>query len=196
MPPDEAALIVELFVRREARYAEADVFRLTRMRPEQLEEEIAKGGVEPWVEAGMRWFDWADVAHLAFLRWRPRMVMEALRAANAAHALPLLNQTHTIRLELPLYQIRILHWLAVNGSEPGAPQLTASDVAERALNDLAEDTDDEADLDIRGFLAARNFPVSEPAPQIVRPACIFCGAALHPGEDAVCAACQARHVPP
>lgn len=195
IPPEEAALIVELFAARQARYEEADVFRLTLVRPEQLAEAVAQGAVEPRRKGGVRWFAWPDVAHLALLRWRPRMVMEALRSANAAHALPLLNQTHTIVIEVPLYEIRALHWLAVHESEPGGPQLTASDIVERALNDLAENTADYAEIDIPGFLAARNFPVSALTPQLVRAACIFCGTTLVPGEEAVCESCCDRHVP-
>jgi hypothetical protein len=195
VPPQEAALIVELFAKRQARYTEADVFRLTLVPRAQLEEEIANGAVEPRMKRGERWYAWPDVAHLAYFRWRPRMVMEALRDASAGNALPTLNQTYTIQIEVPLYEIRLLHWLALQESEPGGPQLTASDVAERALNDLAENTREEAERDIRGFLAARNFPVSNPTPQIVKSACMFCGTALLPGEDAICRSCQERHVP-
>ncbi len=62
------------------------------------------------------------------------MIAAAVRRAGMEHALPRLNETHTIRVALPLYQIRLLHWLAVTRSEPGKPELTVSDVLEHDVS--------------------------------------------------------------
>lgn len=194
--PDEAALIVELFARRQEVYAEDDVFRLTRVAPARLQAAVAEGEIEPVTGHDGRWFAWGDVAHLAFLRWTARMVTNALRHVNATNALPLLNQTRTIRLELPIYQIRLLHWYAVDRSEPGAPALNASDVAAGVLHDLADNTDDDAELEVPGFIAARNFPESTPSPQIVKASCVYCGTASVREGHAACAECEVRHEPP
>jgi hypothetical protein len=196
IPPDEAGLIVELFVHRQEMYGEADVLRLARITPERLQEAIHYDEAEPVACDGVRCFAWNDVANLAFLRWTPRMVTEALRAANATHALPLLNQTRTIRLELPIYQIQLLHRHAVHRSEPGKPPLNASDIAADALRDLAEFPDKAAAQDIPGLIAARTFPAVHPLQPIAEASCLYCGSTSVGGGRAVCAECEARHEPP
>src|SRR5437763_13662624 len=184
-------LIVELFVHQRPLYDEADVLRLARIAPARLELAIDQGEVEPLSHAGARRFTWAEVVELAILRWTPRMIAGALRRAGAEHALPYLNQTRTIRIELPLYQIRLLHWLAVSGSEAGKPPLNVSDVLERELDALA--ADDRAEREVRGFRAAREFPSSARRPHALEQSCIYCGSqALVRGCDA-CAACIDRH---
>ncbi|HYU25636.1 MAG TPA: hypothetical protein VEO74_10565 [Thermoanaerobaculia bacterium] len=195
---DDEELIVELFAHRRERYDEPSVLRLTRATAARLRTAIAEGEVEPIDEGGARSFVWADVAQLALARWTPRMISAALERAGARDALPPLNQTHTIRVELPLYQIRLLHWLAARWSEEGKPPLNVSDVLERQLDGMATLDGVDAVLiegRIPGFRSASQFPFrEEPAPAAAE-RCVYCGAAP-PTESGACAECAARNEPP
>jgi hypothetical protein len=101
------------------------------------------------------------------------MIAAAVRRAGMEHALPRLNETHTIRVELPLYQIRLLHWLAVTRSEP------VERGAAGAIPNLG---------------AATEFPFAREPPQRGEKSCIYCGGAVPAGRDA-CVSCVARHGP-
>src|SRR5947209_248566 len=136
-------LLLELFLHRRTTYTDPEVLRLTRLTPEKLRLAIEEWDLEPLDEAGSRTFAWTDVAHLALVRWTPRMIARALGRAGAAQALPPLNRMHTIPVELPLYQIRLLHWLAESHSEPGEPPRNASDILEHEIvQHLAVTADD------------------------------------------------------
>jgi hypothetical protein len=196
MSQDDDARIVELFVRRRDRYDEPTVLRLTRATAAQLRVSIEEGEVEPDEQSGVRTFSWADVVHLALRRWTPRMISAALARAGARQALPLLNQTRTIPVELPLYQIRLLHWLAAESSEPGKPRLNASDILERQIDALVSGLEPaEATViegAIHGFQAASQFPQPEEAAPDVEERCLYCGS-RRVSERGACASCAVLH---
>lgn len=190
------ALIVELFNFRRDAYDELDVLRLTRATAAELRAAIREGEVEPYGERSRRKFLWADVALLAMKRWTPRMITQALARQQVLDGgLPRLNQTRTIQVELPVYQIRYLHWLAQRTSEPGKPPLNVSDVLERQLDGEAgapEDVDVALlEQAIPGYMEAAAFPRAvEPAEDEER--CIYCGTLLV-GTTGPCGDCAARH---
>jgi len=65
----------------------------------------------------------------------------------------------TIEVELPLYQIRLLHHLAEQRSSRGGLTLAASDVLEYELGTLACEEDAAAiERAIPGFAAAAHYP--------------------------------------
>lgn len=193
---DDDARIVELFVRRRDRYDEPTVLRLTRATAAQLRLSIEEGEIEPDERSGMRTFGWADVVHLALRRWTPRMISAALARAGARQALPHLNQTRTIPVELPLYQIRLLHWLAAESSEAGTPRLNASDIVERQIDALVSGLEPADALAIEGaihgFRAAWQFPQPQEAAPDVRERCIYCGSS-RVRESGACASCLVLH---
>ena len=193
---NDDALLVELFVHRRETYDELDVLRLTRATAAELRAAIAEGEVEPAGEPRRRTFRWADVALLALHRWTPRMVSQALARHGVLEAgLPHLNQTRPIQVELPIYQIRYLHWLARQASEPGKPSLNVSDMLERLLDG---DAGAPGDVDavhlqraIPGYMKAAEFPRAD-TPPAVEERCIYCGAVLV-GATGACAGCAALH---
>lgn len=134
------------------------------------------------------------MAYLALERWTPRRIARAFARAGRANVLPYLNQVRTISVELPLYQIRLLHYLAEMRSG-GRPRLTVSDVLEYELAALAaEEEPDVIDREIAGFEGALNFPSTEHWPQVFEIQCLFCGTAIDERRE-ICAACVERHAP-
>ena len=189
-------LLVELFVHRRDTYDELDVLRLTRVTAAQLRAAIREGEIEPFGERNRREFHWADVALLAMKRWTPRMITEALAGQGVLDAgLPRLNQTRAIQVELPLYQIRYLHWLAQRAGEPGQPPLNASDVLEQQLDAAAGAPDDvdavHLECAIPGYMDAAAFPRAVEPPEDEE-RCIYCGTVLV-GAVGACADCAALH---
>ena len=151
--------LLELFVERRPFYELAEAERLADLSTERLEQAIAEGAVEPVADGSSLLLAWEDVAFLALQRWPPRQLARILRRAGQASVLPPLNQFHTIRVELPAYQIRLLHYLAERRSRRGAPPLALSDVLEYELGMLAFEEDLAAiDRAIPGFAAAAHYP--------------------------------------
>jgi hypothetical protein len=186
--------VLQLFVRRRAFYRLADVRRLLRLSAERLEQAIAEGAAEVVSDGTSMRIAWEDVAALALTHWTPRRIASLLAGAGHAGALPPLNQWRTITVELPVYQIRLLHHLAERRSTPGAPPLAASDVLEYELGALAFEEDVTAiDRVIPGFAAAANYPSLQDQPQATQ-GCVFCGADGGAAQD-ICTACRVRHVP-
>ena len=195
---NDDALLVELFVHRRETYDGVDVLRLTRATAAELRAGIAEGEVEPIGERGQRKFRWSDVALLALHQWTPRMISQALAQHGVLDAgLPQLNQIRSIQVELPIYQIRYLHWLARQGSEPGRPPLNVSDILERQLDAAAGAPDDvdavHLERAIPGYMKAAEFPRAD-APPAAEERCIYCGAVLA-GTVAACADCAVLHEP-
>lgn len=195
---NDDALLVELFVHRRETYDELDVLRLTRITAAQLRVSIAEGEVEPTGERSRRKFRWSDVALLALRRWTPRMISQALARNCVLDAgLPQLNQTRSIQVELPIYQIRYLHWLSGQASEPGRPPLNVSDILERQLDVVAGAPEDVDAMHlaqaIPGYMKAAQFPRAD-APPAAEERCIYCGAVLD-GTVGACADCAALHEP-
>lgn len=188
------ARIFELFVEKRPVYDGAAVLRLTGVTADRLERAVMEGEVEPISDAGVLAFAWEDVAFLAIERWTPSRIAQTLARAGHAHVLPYFNQLRTISVELPLYQIRMLHYLAEMRSK-GRPLLTVSDVLEYELDALAsEEGPAVIDREIAGFDAAAHFPSFGDRPQLVEAQCLFCGTTIEDGKE-VCAACAERHVP-
>src|SRR5690349_9371113 len=107
----DRALIRELFVQRRPQYGFHDASRLTRSTDAEVSAAIEAGEIEPIrTPNGVR-FSWDDVALLALRRWTPRMVDGALDVVHR-DAVPRLNRVRLIQVQLPLYQIRLLHVLA------------------------------------------------------------------------------------
>jgi len=190
----EDARIFELFVEKRAVYDGPAVLRLTGVTADRLERAVTEGEVEPVSDAGVLAFAWEDVAFLALERWTPGRIARTLARAGHAHVLPYFNQARTISVELPLYQIRMLHYLAEMRSK-GRPLLTVSDVLEYELDALASEEEPAViDREIAGFDAAAHFPSFWDRPQGVETRCLFCGTTIEGGKE-VCAACADRHVP-
>jgi hypothetical protein len=173
----------KLFTECRAFYTLEEARRLAGVSASAVARAIEEGAVEPALP-------WEDVAGLALARWTPRRI-----AHIVGGALPPLNQFRTIRVELPVYQLRLLHYLAEQRSTRETP-LAVSDVLEYELTALAFE-EDVASLDraIPGFAAAANFPLLQQATPAAAAGCVFCGADVDRGHD-ICPSCAARHVPP
>jgi hypothetical protein len=193
----DRALIRELFIQRVPLYSFADAWRLTRTAHAEADAAIAAGGVTPETFSGRLVIPWDDVAGLALDRWTPRMIDGALGSTDRLPVVPLLNRVQQIEVFLPVYQIRLLHYLA--GIERGqfrAP-LNASDVLERHLLDLASAVNaDELELAIPGFRAALDYPYFIPREGDWFTAfCWYCGRVSDVPGRQVCTDCHRRHEP-
>jgi hypothetical protein len=190
----DAAGLLSLFQTPRAFYTLAEARRVAGVSPARLTRAIAEGEVEPVLDGDSVVLEWADVVALALTRWPPRQLARILRDAGCGDALPPLNRFHTIAVELPVYQLRLLHYLAEQRSPRDGPPLTVSDVLEYELCALASEEDLPAmDRMIPGFAAAAHDALLHERPQAAQ-GCVFCGAdgcAAH----GICAACRTRHVP-
>jgi hypothetical protein len=151
-------LIIELFAERRPHYGHDDVLRLTHSSEAEIAAAVETGDLQPYRKDGQLRYGWEEVATFALRRWTPRMISEALGTAYES-AVPALNRLKVIRLELPLYQIRMLHRLAEAERDGFRSSLNASDVVEQLLVDLANSVDaDEMEEAIPGFRAALQYP--------------------------------------
>jgi hypothetical protein len=189
---DDDPRIVELFAYRRPLYDAATVRRLTGATRERLKAAFDQGHFESVTESGRPRYQWEDVANLALERWTPRQIGRALERAGHADALPPLNQFRPITIELPLYQIRLLHRLAEERSEEGRPSWNVSDVLEYEIAAMAAGQSDMEDR-LPGFEIAALFPKLSGAPHLIEQSCLFCGDVVT--DDDVCEACARRHVP-
>jgi hypothetical protein len=184
-----------LFLAPRAFYTLAEARAIARVSRARLTRAIAEGEVEPVSDGRSVVLAWADVVALALTRWSPRQLAHILRDAGCGDALPPLNRFRTIAVELPVYQLRLLHHLAEQRSPRGGPPLTVSDVLEYELCALASEKNLPAmDRMIPGFAAAAHDALLQDGLQSAQ-GCVFCGAdgcAAH----GICAVCRARHVPP
>lgn len=152
-------LIVELFAKRRPHYSHEDVLRLTCSSEEEVAAAVDAGDLQPYRNpGGSLLYAWEEVATFALRRWTPRMVCSLLGSAHAA-AIPHLNRMAVIQIELPLYQMRMLHVLASTNGDGFRAPLNVSDIIEQQLLDLADSIDsDEIEDAIPGFQAARRYP--------------------------------------
>ena len=158
LPEDDERRIVELFAKRQPLYDAAAVRRITGTTRERLKAALAHRQFDPVSGHGALRFRWEDVASLALERWTPRQIAQTLERAGHSEALPRLNQVRAITIELPVYQIRLLEYLAEEQSaRDGAPR-SISDALERALDALAFDDAAELERRVPGFEEARLFP--------------------------------------
>jgi hypothetical protein len=181
----DRALIRELFIERVPLYPFADALRLTRTTQAEVEAAIAAGSIKTETFSGRLVIPWDDVAQFALDRWTPRMINGALGSTDRLPVIPLLNRVQQIEVFLPVYQIRLLHYL------------NASDVLERHLLDLASAVNaDELELAIPGFRAALDYPYFLPRENDWSTAfCWYCGRVSDVPGRQVCTDCHRRHEP-
>lgn len=182
--------ILELFARPEPFYRAAEVRRLLGLSSDELQEWIDRP--VSYVPNGKdQLFQWEDVAQLALEIRTPREIFHILRDAGRETAIPPLNRFHTVTVELPLYQVRMLHQLALMRSAKRRSPLNASDVLEYQLLQIVYDEPEIVHL-LPGVEDAATYPRKIP-PRRAAVSCIYCGAKAEDGE--VCAPCSVRHVP-
>jgi hypothetical protein len=193
----DRALIRELFIERVPLYSFADALRLTRTAQAEVDAAIAAGGITTETFSGRLVIPWDDVAGLALDRWTPRMIDGALGSTDRLSVVPLLNRVQQIEVFLPVYQIRLLHYLAGIEREQFRARLNASDVLERHLLDLASAVNrDELELAIPGFRAALDYPYFIPREHDWFTAfCWYCGRVSDVSGRQVCTDCHRRHEP-
>jgi len=192
----DRALIRELFVDRLPFYGVSDVLRLTRSTRADISVAIEEGAIEPQRDVDEARFSWEDVAALAQRRWTPRMIDAALDVVHR-DALPRLNRVRLIQVQLPLYQIRLLHVLAEMRRARFRGRLNASDVLEYELLEVALSMDaDEIEAEIPGFRSALQYPYFIPREDDwVSAFCRFCGRLSGVAGREMCDDCKLRHEP-
>lgn len=196
-PWSDRQRIIDLFAQRQATYTNADAVRLLGISDAALTAAITAGTVATETnDVGARVIPWEDVAVLALEQWTPRMIQAALRG-DADDAIPLLNQHRLIRISVPIYQIRLLDYLARVESARRHHALNASDIIERVLHDFAN-THDAAviDAEIPGFAHALTYPYFTPRHTgLLWLRCRYCGIAISQPSRAVCRPCERHHEP-
>jgi hypothetical protein len=110
---------------------------------------------------------------------------------------PCLNRVKLIQVQLPLYQIRLLHVLAEARRAGLRGRLNASDVLEHELLDVALSVDAaEMEAEIPGFRAALQYPYFIPREDDWATAfCRFCGRLSGVAGREMCDDCKVRHEP-
>ena len=180
---DEAG-IVELFAERRPFYGLGEVERLLAVTPEWLSEVVAEGRLDSVsLDTGPA-FAWDDLVGL-ILEWRtPREIARIMARAGRDSDIPFQHRFHTITVELPLYQIRLLHELANARSVAGQTPRTASDVLEYELEMIAHG---------EGVVASISLESFHEQPEVTD-GCLYCGIPVA-SEESLCVTCAARHVP-
>jgi hypothetical protein len=156
-------LIIELFAERRPSYTHDEVLRLTRSSEEEIAAAVDAEELQPYPNpGGALLYAWEEVASFAMRRWTPRVIYSVVGATRES-ALPHLNRLTTIRVQLPLYQVRMLRALANTEREGFRGLLNASDIIEQQLHALANSVDaDEMEHAVPGFTAALHYPYSKP----------------------------------
>jgi hypothetical protein len=192
----DRTLIRELFVKRQPHYSLEDACRLTRSAEAEISAAIDEGEFEPLDMGNGFVFSWDDVALLALRRWTPRMIDGALDVVHR-DAVPRLNRVRQIQVQLPLYQIRLLHVLAESRRAGFRGRLNASDVLEHELLEVALSVDAaEIETEIPGFRAALQYPYFIPREDDWATAfCRFCGRLSGVAGREMCDDCKLRHEP-
>jgi len=191
----DRALIRELFIQRVPLYSSDDALRLTRTTQAEIDAAIAGGAIATDRFGGQAVIPWDDVARLALDRWTPRMINGALGSTDRLAVIPLLNRVQQI--DLPVYQVRLLHYLAEIERGQFRARLNASDVLERHLLDLSSAVNaDENELAIPGFRTALHYPYFIPREDDWFTAfCWYCGRVSDALGRQVCTDCHGRHEP-
>jgi hypothetical protein len=193
----DRVLIRELFIQRVPLYSFADALRLTRTGQAEVDAAIRAGDITTETFSGQHVIPWDDVVRLALDRWTPRMINGALGSTDRLPVIPLLNRVQQIEVFLPVYQIRLLHYLAEMERGQFRAPLNASDVLEQRLLDLASAVDaDELEIAIPGFRAALDYPYFIPrADDRFTAFCWYCGRVSDVPGRQVCTDCHRRHEP-
>jgi len=173
-----------------------DVQRLTRSGEDEIAAAISAGECQPSEVGEGLVLPWDDVAQLALRRWTPRMIDGALDIVHR-DTVPRLNRVRQIQVQLPLYQIRLLHVLAEQRRAGFRGRLNASDVLEHELLEVALSADaDEIEAEIPGFRAALQYPYFIPREDDWATAfCRFCGRVSGVAGREICDDCKVRHEP-
>jgi len=189
-------LIRELFGKRKPEYSLDDARRLTRTVEAEISAAIEAGEIAPLCKDDGCLLSWDDVAVLAFRRWTPRMIDGALGVVHR-DTVPRLNRVRQIQVQLPLYQIRLLHVLAEQRRAGFRGRLNASDVLEHELLEVALSADAaEIEEEIPGFRAALQYPYFIPREDDWATAfCRFCGRLSGVAGREMCDDCKLRHEP-
>ncbi|HYK02240.1 MAG TPA: hypothetical protein VE974_10820 [Thermoanaerobaculia bacterium] len=193
----DRALIRELFIQRVPLYSFADALRLTRMTQAEIDGALAVGGIATERYGERVVIPWEDVARLALDHWTPRMINGALGSTDRLPVIPLLNRVQQIEVFLPVYQVRLLHYLAEAERGQFRARLNASDVLERHLLDLASAVNaDEIEIAIPGFRMALHYPyfISREDDWFTA-FCWYCGRVSDVPGRQVCTDCHGRHEP-
>jgi hypothetical protein len=193
----DRALIRELFIERVPLYPLTDALRLTRTTHDEVDAAIADGAIATEAFGGQVVIPWDDVGRLALNRWTPRMINGALGSLDRLRAIPLLNRVQQIEVFLPVYQIRLLHYLADVERGQFRARLNASDVLERHLLDLASSINaDVLELAIPGYRAALDYPYFiQRDDDWSTVFCWYCGRVSDVPGRQVCTDCHERHEP-
>lgn len=193
----DRVLIRELYIKRVPLYSITDALRLTRTTEAELEATLSAGAVASESFGGRITIPWDDVAALALERWTPRMIDGALGSVDRLAVIPLLNRIQQIEVFLPVYQVRLLHYLAETERGHFRARLNASDVLERHLLDVASAVNaDEIELAIPGFRTALHYPYFIPRDDDWFTAfCWYCGRVSDVPGRQVCTDCHRRHEP-
>jgi hypothetical protein len=193
----DRALIRELFIQRVPLYSVADTLRLTRAGEAEVDAAIRAGDITTETFRGRLAIPWDDVARLALDRWTPRMINGALGSTDRLAVIPLLNRVQQVEVFLPVYQVRLLHYLAEIERGQFRARLNASDVLEQRLLDLASAVNaDELEFAIPGFRAALDYPYFVPREDDRFTAfCWYCGRVSDVPGRQVCNDCHRRHEP-
>lgn len=192
----DRARIRELFVNRKPFYGVGEILRLTHTREAELTAAANDGVVTALLETDGPRFSWEDVAHLALRQWTPRMIDGALDIVHR-EVVPVLNRVKQIDVQLPLYQIRLLHVLAEMRGAGFRGRLNASDILEHELLEFAVSVDaDEIEAEIPGFRAAIHYPYFiQRENDWVTAFCRFCGRLSSVAGREICDDCKQRHEP-
>jgi hypothetical protein len=193
----DRALIRELFIERVPLYSFADALRVTRTTQAEVDAAVSTGGIATETYGEQILIPWEDVARLALDRWTPRMINGALGSTDRLAVIPLLNRVQRIEVFLPVYQVRLLHYLAEMERGQFRARLNTSDVLERHLLDLASAVDaEEIELAIPGFRTALHYPYFIPRDDDWFTAfCWYCGRVSDVPGRQVCTDCHGRHEP-
>jgi hypothetical protein len=191
--PTARERIIELFVKRKPRYTLAEVLRLIHTNIEEIELASTEGAVTPLDDGGL---SWEDVVRLVLDRWTPRMIDAALGHQRVG-VIPPLNRVQHIEVWLPLYQIRLLHYLAEHEQGTIRARLNASDILERLLLDHASSVhNDDVEEAITGFRDALHYPYFIPRDDDIGTTfCRYCGRVSDVIGRELCEDCIARHHP-
>ncbi len=148
------ARIRRIFLERKRRYSLAEVVHLTGVPRRSVTAGIRAGEYLARRERGEYRFTWSELAHIAMATWPLPVIHDAL-GLDAVRALPRLLLLQDLRVNLPGYQVLMLHRLAQRDSIDVDSYLT------NYFLDLASAEVVALDAEIPGFMAAMRFPNGE-----------------------------------
>ena len=148
---NRATRIRTIFLERRCRYSLADISRLAGITERKVISGIKAGEYLASRRRGEYRFTWSELAHIAMAKWPLAIIHDAL-GLDAVRALPRLLLLQELRVQLPAYQVLMLHRLADRLS------LDVDSYVADYLLDLASAEVMSLDTEIPGFKAALRFP--------------------------------------